>query len=140
MSAGTVPSVHHVVLCVRPDNLDDAAALWRTMGYEFIEVDLVEEGLRVLLDWDRGIELLTPTSTGGSLSEQFRSFLDERGEGVWSVVVRVADVDATLSSLDAHGVQVRYLQRRDLGGARLDEADLAPVHGMPITLLATDLP
>lgn len=135
-----LPSVHHVVFCVRPENQEAAADVWRSLGFEFVEIELVEEGLRVLLDWDRGIEVVAPSEAGGSESPRFEAFLAERGEGVWSVVVRVADVDEGIADLARHGVVVRYLQRRDLGESRLDEADLEPLYGMPVTLLATDRP
>lgn len=57
------------------------------------------------------------------------------------MVVRVPDADDGVAALGSHGVAVRYLQRRDLGGGlRLDEADLDPIYGMPIALLATEMP
>lgn len=133
-----LPSLHHVVFCVRPENQDAAADVWRTIGFEFVEIELAEEGLRVLLDWDRGIEIIAPSSAGGTEAQRFHDFLGERGEGVWSVVVRVRDVDDGVAALATHGFAVRYLQRRDLGDHRLDEADLEPRYGMPVTLLATD--
>lgn len=133
-----LPSIHHVVFCVRPESQERAAEVWRSIGFEFVEIDLAEEGLSVLLDWDRGIEIIAPSEVAGTETGRFNDFLTERGEGVWSVVVRVRDVDDGVAALEPHGVVVRYLQRRDLGDHRLDEADLEPLYGMPVTLLATD--
>jgi hypothetical protein len=52
------PRLHHVVFCVEPDNQDAAADVWRTLGFEFVEILLADVLLRVLLDWTRGIEII----------------------------------------------------------------------------------
>ena len=39
-----------------------------------------------------------------------------------------------------HGAGVRYRQHRETGDVVVDEADLTPVFGMAVTLLATNLP
>jgi methylmalonyl-CoA/ethylmalonyl-CoA epimerase len=132
--------LHHVVYCVRPENQDQAADLWRDIGMTFVQVPLVDEGIRVLLDWSAGIEIVAPTLPEGSETARFRAFLDEHGEGVYSVVVRTADVDGPIELLAPHGASVRYRQHRDNGELIVDEADLTPVLGMSITLLATNLP
>jgi methylmalonyl-CoA/ethylmalonyl-CoA epimerase len=89
------PSLHHVVFCVEPDHQDAAADLWRTLGFEFAEFLLDDVSLRVLLDWTRGIEIIAPTSDDASECAG-RSFLDQHGEGVYSVVVRVEVMSAAI--------------------------------------------
>jgi 4-hydroxyphenylpyruvate dioxygenase-like putative hemolysin len=133
-------TLHHVVFCVRPENQDQAAAYWRDLGLTFQEIPLVEEGLRVLLDWSAGIELVSPTELEGTETARFRAFLDEHGEGVCSVVVRTEEVDGPIAAAGRHGAEVRYQQHREDGDVVLDEADLTPVFGMPVTLLATNRP
>jgi 4-hydroxyphenylpyruvate dioxygenase-like putative hemolysin len=132
--------LHHVVFCVHLENQDRAAAYWRDLGLTFQEIPLVEEGLRVLLDWSAGIELVSPTEQAGTETARFRAFLDEHGEGVCSVVVRTQEVDGPIAVASHHGAQVRYQQHREDGDVVLDEADLTPVFGMPVTLLATNRP
>jgi hypothetical protein len=132
--------LHHVVFCVRPENQEQAADVWRALGLTFAEIPLEEEGLRVLLDWAAGIEIISPTDQGGTESARFRAFLDKHGEGVCSVVVRTDEVAGPISALADHGATVRYQQHREGGDMVLDEADLTPVFGMPITLLATNTP
>jgi hypothetical protein len=132
--------LHHVVYCVRPDNQERAADFWRELGLTFREVPLAEEGIRVLLDWSAGIEIVSPTEPVGTETARFEAFLDERGEGVYSVVVRTADVDGPIAVAARHGAQVRYQQHRETGDVVVDEADLEPVCGMAVTLLATNLP
>jgi len=58
-------SLHHVVFCVEPDDHDAAADIWRALGFEFAEILLEDISLRVLLDWTRGIEIVSPTTSGG---------------------------------------------------------------------------
>jgi hypothetical protein len=138
--ADATPSLHHVVFCVRRVNQDAAAAFWRDLGFEFADIDLPDVGLRVLLDWDRGIEIIAPTEGAGDAAASFVQFLDEHDEGVYSVVVRTAEVAAPISIAARHGATVEYQQHRDDGGHSLDEASLSPMHGMRLTFLATDRP
>jgi hypothetical protein len=132
--------LHHVVFVVEPENQERAAQLWRDLGLTFQEIPLVEEGLRVLLDWSAGIELVSPTEPAGTETARFRELLDEKGEGVCSVVIRTEEVEGPLSVALRHGAEVRYRQHREDGETVLDEVDLTPVFGMPLTLLATTLP
>jgi hypothetical protein len=57
-----------------------------------------------------------------------------------SAVVRTAEVDGPLEVAGRHGASVRYRQHCVTGEIVIDGADLAPVFGMAVTLLATDLP
>jgi hypothetical protein len=134
------PKLHHVVFVVEPGNQERAADLWRDLGLTFAEIPLAEEGLRVLLDWSAGIEIVSPAEPPGTETARFRALLDERGEGVCSVVVRTDEVEAPLAVALQHGAEVRYRQHREDGDMVLDEIDLTPVCGMPVTLLATTLP
>jgi len=138
MTNETAPRVHHVVFCVRPENQDRAAEFWRDLGLVFQDIALVEEGLRVLLDWSAGIEIISPTTDAGTETARFWEFLEERGEGVCSVVVKGPSVETPILVAKRHGASVRYQQHREDGGYFLDEVDLTPIFGMPVTLLATN--
>lgn len=134
------PKVHHVVYCLRPENQERAAEFWRDLGLRFDEVPLAAEGIRVLLDWAAGVELVSPTEPEGTETARFRRFLDDHGEGVYSVVVRTDAVDGPAATAARHGAEVRYRQHRETGDVVVDEVDLTPVAGMSVTLLATNLP
>ena len=136
----TSPKLHHVVFCVRPENQERAAEFWRDLGLTFVEIPLEEEGLHVLLDWEAGIEIVAPTEREGTETARFREFLASKGEGVCSVVVKTNDVDGPISVAARHGANVRYQQHRETGDIVIDEADLVPVFGMPVTFLATNRP
>jgi hypothetical protein len=134
------PRVHHVVFCVHRANQDDAASFCRDLGFEFAEFELDDVGLRVLLDWDGGMEIISPMDAAGPEAQAARTFLEERGEGVYSVVVRTPDVDGPRSMAVRAGAVVEFEQHRQGTGFWLDEVQLSPVHGVAVTLLATDLP
>jgi methylmalonyl-CoA/ethylmalonyl-CoA epimerase len=134
----TSARLHHVVFCVEPDHHDAAADVWRAIGFDFVEIVLDDVSLRVLLDWSRGIEIISPT-TDDAQECAARAFLDEHGEGVYSVIVRVDDIDAAIDCARRHGAELAYHQNRSQQGFSLEEAMLTPVLGMPITLLQTDL-
>lgn len=135
-----VPALHHVVFCVHRDNQDRAASFWKDLGFTFVDIDLADVGLRVLLDWDRGIELISPTAAAGPEAEDVQQFLAQHGEGVYSVVVRTAEIAGPISVAERYGARVDYQQHRggESEGYQLDEARLNPLYGMPVTFLATD--
>jgi predicted enzyme related to lactoylglutathione lyase len=100
-----VNGVHHVSWCVRPENMDRARAYWEeAIGLAPPEdLDLQDLGLRVLVFWDAGVEIMCPTNEEGSMAADARRFLEERGEGVYSVVYNVADIAATKAKIAAQG-------------------------------------
>lgn len=128
--------VHHVVFCVHHHNQERAADLWRDLGLTFAEIDLADLGIRVLIDWDAGIELVSPVPGSGESAEAFTTFLESRGEGLYSVVMAVDEVDGPEGIAKRYGARVEYRQHRDHGGLVIDEVMLEPVHGMPITFLS----
>jgi methylmalonyl-CoA/ethylmalonyl-CoA epimerase len=134
-----LPSLHHVVFCVEPQHQNAAAEVWRALGFEFVEITLDDVALRVLLDWSRGIEIISPTTEDATVCAA-RAFLDEHGEGVYSVVVRTTNISTATDGTRHSGADVAYHQNRGGDGYSLEEAMLTPVFGMPITLLETDLP
>lgn len=135
----TSPRLHHVVFCVQRTNQDRAADFWRDLGFDFAEIELADVGLRVLLDWSGGIEIIAPTAPAPE-NANVRAFLDARGEGVYSVVVRTEELEGPLEVARRYGADVELRQDRGGDGYELDEAMLTPLHGMPVTILATDLP
>ena len=134
------PSLHHVVFCVERADQDDVASFWKDLGLELVEIDLPDVGLRVLLDWSRGIEVISPSDVNAAEGARVQQFLDERGEGVYSVVVLTGDIDGPLAVAGRYGAEPQLRQDRSGDGFALEEAMLSPVHGMPITFIATDLP
>ena len=49
-----------MVFAVSPDRLSTTAQFFVDLGFTFDTIELADVGLRVLLDWARGIELVSP--------------------------------------------------------------------------------
>jgi 4-hydroxyphenylpyruvate dioxygenase-like putative hemolysin len=134
------PMMHHVVFAVAPERLDAAVEFLTALGFRLYEHDLDDLGLRVMLDWERGVELVSPTEpevrNPGSVAE----FLARLGDGVYSVVVRVDDADVSADLARRYGAEAQLRQRRDGDGVELLEVQLTAVFGIPLTLLTTNLP
>ena len=131
--------VHHVVFAVPPEQVPQTARFFSELGFRFQTIELDDVGLRVLLDWDGGLELVTPLSSGAAVAGGVAQFLERNGAGVYSVVVRVGDAPAAEQLARRYGAQTRFRQHRGGDGYQLDEIELS-VLGLPLTLLSTDLP
>jgi 4-hydroxyphenylpyruvate dioxygenase-like putative hemolysin len=132
-------SVHHVVFAVPQEQLSDTAQFFSELGFRFQTIELEDVGLRVLLDWDGGLELVTPLSSAADGGNAVANFLQQNGAGVYSVVIRVGDAPAAEQVAERYGAQTRFHQHRGGDGYELDEIEIS-VLGLPLTLLSTDLP
>ena len=137
----SVPALHHVVFCVHRDNQDRAASFWQELGFTFVDIDLADVGLRVLLDWDRGIELISPTAANRPEAAEVAEFLTStrrRASTRWSCGPRRLPVRSRSPNGTAPGWTTSSTAEASSEGYELDEARLSPLHGMPVTFLATD--
>jgi 4-hydroxyphenylpyruvate dioxygenase-like putative hemolysin len=130
-------SVHHVVFAVMAEQLGETAEFFSELGFRFQTIELDDVGLRVLLDWDRGLELVTPLEADGS--GEVAQFLQRNGPGVYSVVIRVGDASAAEQMAQRYGARTQFQQHRGGDGFELDEIEIS-VLGLPLTFLSTDLP
>ena len=93
--------------------------------------------LRVSFSLEHGVEVIAPAANG---PKKFHDFLATNGEGVYTVVYVVSDLDAAEAEVAAQGVSVAdrlvYTGRRPWSEewAVLEERVLPPVHGMRITV------
>ncbi len=134
---GRATKVHHVVFAVTAGQLSETAQFFSELGFRFQTIELEDVGLRVLLDWDGGLELVTPLGldeTGG-----VAQFLQRNGPGVYSAVIRVGDAAAAEQVARRYGARTQFQQHRGGDGFELDEIEIS-VLGLPLTLLSTDLP
>ncbi|HXO55212.1 MAG TPA: hypothetical protein VN866_01560, partial [Mycobacterium sp.] len=79
-------SVHHVVFATPQEQLSKTAQFFSELGFRFQTIELEDVGLRVLLDWDGGLELVTPLSSEADGDNAVAQFLQQDGPGVYSVV------------------------------------------------------
>jgi len=136
---GRAASVHHVVFAVPQEQLSDAAQFFSELGFRFQTIVLQDVGLRVLLDWDGGLELVIPLSSAADGDNAVANFLQLNGPGVYSVVVRVGDAPAAEQVAQRYGAQTRFHQHRGSDGYELDEIEISVLR-LPLTFLSTDLP
>jgi 4-hydroxyphenylpyruvate dioxygenase-like putative hemolysin len=132
-------SVHHVVFATPQEQLSETAQFFSDLGFRFQTIELEDVGLRVLLDWDGGLELVTPLSSEVDGHNAVAQFLQQNGPGVYSVVIRVGDASAAEQVAQRYGAWTRFHQHRGGDGYELDEIEIS-VLGLPLTFLSTDLP
>jgi predicted enzyme related to lactoylglutathione lyase len=104
MQAAAVNGVHHVVWCVRPESLERVRAFWEdVIGVPLDELDLPELGLKVLISWHGGVEIMAPVHAAGLMVAPAREFLENRGEGVYAVVYNVRGIEGVVSAFTGAG-------------------------------------
>ena len=134
------PLLHHVVFAVAPERHADVAKLFTDLGFGFDDLELAELGLHVHLDWNRGIELISPIpGSTASVAASVHEFLERRGDGVYTVVIRVPGASAAEAVAERYGGTTRFRQNFEGEGSYLDEIDLS-VFGLPLTFLSTNVP
>jgi len=109
MASGAMSKVHHVVWCVRPESFPRVRAFWeQAMGMPLDELDLPELGLRVLISWNGGVEIMAPAHPTGLMVEPAKQFLADRGEGVYAVVYGVRGIEKTVSAVEQLGARLLF--------------------------------
>ncbi|MCV7412988.1 hypothetical protein AWC05_11930 [Mycobacterium florentinum] len=132
--------LHHVVFAVARERHDAVGELFRELGFSFEEISLDELGLRVLLDWNRGVELISPNAEStATVATSVREFLASHGDGVYTVVVQVPGASDAENIAQRYGSTTRFRQGFSGDGNYLEEVDLS-VFGLPLTFLSTNLP
>lgn len=109
MAVDRATGMHHVVWCIRPENFEGARAFWEgVIGVALEELDLPDLGLRILISWQGGVEIMTPAYPDGTMAEAARQFLDERGEGVYSVVYGIRNIEQVVASFSERGGRLLF--------------------------------
>jgi methylmalonyl-CoA/ethylmalonyl-CoA epimerase len=131
--------LHHVVFAVSRERREAVAHMFTELGFGFNGTDLTELGVSVQLDWDGGLELISPIP--GSTAEvavSVADFLARNGDGVYTVVLRVPETSAAESLTERYGSRTRFRQSFSGEGSYLDEVELS-VFNLPLTLLSTNV-
>jgi 4-hydroxyphenylpyruvate dioxygenase-like putative hemolysin len=102
MSVGqNINRVDHVVLMVRPENLEACVErLANVLGAEFEYFVHEPQGLRGAISLQSGLEVITPTRDDCMLSRQ----LAEHGEGINCIIYGVRDADEAKARAERHGM------------------------------------
>jgi len=140
MTAQERSQLHHVVFAVASERHDTVAQMFTDLGFTLQPAELTEFGLRIQLDWDGGVEVISPiTGSTAPVAASVNEFLDKNGDGVYTVVLKVPGAAAAESAAKRYGATVRFRQRFEGEGTHLEEIDLS-VFDLPLTLLDTSLP
>jgi methylmalonyl-CoA/ethylmalonyl-CoA epimerase len=129
--------VDHVIFCVEPENIHDAASTFAKLLDIDLEgpFDMPAAGLTLYVDWTAGIEIMTPVDPAKATEQ--RSFLDRHGEGVFRICFNFPDRDKALERAEAMGFPVRarfdfvqmFPQWRNRFSSSL-ESQIDSVHGV----------
>ncbi|MDM3973054.1 hypothetical protein QRB36_02575 [Mycobacterium marseillense] len=140
MTTAQEPSLHHVVFAVAPDRHAAVTQMFSDLGFVFEPLQLAELGLDIHLDWNRGIELISPIpGSTGEVAVSVTEFLERHGDGVFTVVIRVPEAATADAVAERYGATTRFRQRMEGEGTFLDENDVS-ILGLPLTFLATNIP
>lgn len=140
MTAETQPFLHHIVFAVTQDRRAATTQMFTDLGFAFENVPLTELGVDVALDWNRGIEVISPIpGSDATVARSVTEFLDGGGAGVYTVVLRVPGAPAAEAVAQRYGATTRFRQRFEGDGTHLEEVDLS-VLGLALTFLATNIP
>jgi 4-hydroxyphenylpyruvate dioxygenase-like putative hemolysin len=101
--------VHHVVWCVRQESLPALQEYWTgALGVPLASSHIAELGLHLLMSWEAGVEIVAPSVEPGSFTPALEAFLDAKGEGVFSTVYEVDDLDAAVEHAVARGAAIAF--------------------------------
>lgn len=132
--------LHHVTFAVSPERLDETTQLFTDLGFALSPGELPDAGLQIRLDWERGVELISPIA--GSTAEvatSVKEFLTNSGDGVYTVVLQVPGASAAESVAQRYGSTTRYRFDISGDGTYVNEVELS-VLGLPITFMSTNIP
>jgi hypothetical protein len=105
----TYPHPHHVVWCVRRESLPELERYWAdALGVELASCHIEELGLHLLMSWEAGVEIVAPSETSGSFTPVLEGFLEAKGEGVFSTVYEVEDLDLAVKRAVSAGAVVAF--------------------------------
>jgi 4-hydroxyphenylpyruvate dioxygenase-like putative hemolysin len=131
--------LHHVTFAVAPERFDAATHLFTELGFAFNAGELPDAGLHLRLDWERGIELITPMSgSTAAVATRVNEFLSENGDGVYTVVLQVPVASAAESVAARYGSSTRYRFDISGDGTYCNEVELS-VLGLPLTFMSTNI-
>lgn len=103
------PHPHHVVWCVRRESLPALQRYWSdALGVDLASCHIDELGLHLLMSWEAGVEIVAPSATPGSFTAVLEGHLEAKGEGVFSSVYEVDDLDAAVRRAVSAGAVVAF--------------------------------
>lgn len=102
-----VNHIDHVTWISHPDNIEtNVERLEKLSGGKLIRFEREDMGFVMYLDWEAGLEVVTPMVKRTDFNQLLYNWLEERGEGLMGVIFGVRDLDAHKRRLEAEGLEV----------------------------------
>jgi hypothetical protein len=106
--------------------MDAAKEMWeQRLGVELIDFALEADGVRVLLAWDAGVELISPQGPPGPAGTMVRTHLDKHGEGVYAAVLLTDDFESVEIGMKAVGSRLVHPEEAVIEGVPLPNGVVA---------------
>ena len=132
--------LHHVTFAIAPERLDEATQFFTELGFSLQAGELPDAGLHLRLDWERGIELISPIAgSTATVAASVHEFLNTSGDGVYTVVLQVPGTSVAESVAKRYGSNTRYQFDIEGEGTYVSEIELS-VLGLPLTFMSTNIP
>jgi 4-hydroxyphenylpyruvate dioxygenase-like putative hemolysin len=139
-ASGPSQRLHHVTFAVALERLDEATKLFTELGFTLNAGELPDAGLHIRLDWQRGIELISPIAgSTAAVAARVNEFLSTNGDGVYTVVLQVPGASEAESVAERYGSSTRYRFDISGDGTYCNEVELS-VLGLPLTFMSTNIP
>lgn len=112
-----IDHLNHLIWLCRLENLERyAAQLGALTGHGLRgPFDRTDLGVRVMLSWEGGVQIVAPLDIDTPLTAQCRQDLESRGEGLWSVVFGVPDLAQARARAERLGYQISDIIERSEG-------------------------
>lgn len=128
-----ISGIDHIAVAVR--SVDDALRLYQDiLGFKLVKVeDVDEEKVKVamLKVGEVFIELLEPKTPNSAVAK----FINERGEGIHHIALRVENIDEALREATSRGLRAVYSASRSLKDRRINFIHPRDTHGVMIELI-----
>jgi hypothetical protein len=107
-----IKRIDHITFMCRPENHDAYLQKWKDLFQ--IKFDAESDGslmgLRYDWSWESGLELLSPVGNELEISKIAWQFLEERGEGLFSLIMGVDDINKAREHARSLGYQTRDVE------------------------------
>ena len=115
MSTQNVNRVDHVMYLAKPENqaayVEQLSKLCRVRFHGPVEKP--DLGVRLYISWAAGLEVVSPVSDSAPWSLRMKQYIEERGEGVMSVIFGVKDIHEAKAHAESLGYQTSDIIEND---------------------------
>lgn len=102
-----VNHIDHVTWISHPENIEaNVEQLEKLSGGKLTRFEREDMGFVMYLDWEAGLEVVTPMAKRTDFNQLLYNWLEERGEGLMGVIFGVRDLEAHKRRLEAEGFEV----------------------------------